>query len=878
MTGQGQHRLPFVVVKELIDNALDICEASNIPPEIEIVIGWADICNRFGNPLFYISVKDNGKGFPLEIIKKILNFSTRTSDKEVYKAPTRGAQGNAFKTILGIPIALRDTSDNTPRPIIIESLGEKHIINISIDQILQEPNIDIQSMKSNIAEGAKVTVFLDMMKWYLNDTFYLDITKAVQSYALFNPHASFRLSICPEGYDYKKIIPATILDYKKFTPRDLTSPHWYTAQDFERLVLAYIKHSQNNGNEKSLREFISEFKNTSKKESKILKELPDIRYLTDFTEQRELIKELLIQMQSVAKKPAPQVLGILGKDHFRQAINTQFGLVSEDSFNYKLAEGEFQRNEATIPYVIEMVSAKVKEAPFGIPMIGLNNSIVYDNPFNTQRERFEYLTPKEDFEGYGLDAFLNSFKISSSDNKLAVVIHLLCPNLEYTDRSKSHIVVAPFVKALSEAVYHTCKDYYREKKREEKAERREWRREEEWHRESKRGELSIKEAVFKVLPEAISQASGNGKLPFSVRSLYYKVRPLLQEYTDKKLNYDYFTPDLLTQYQDRYGVIPGLYYDPRGFLKEPHSETHIPLGTRDVDQYRIPEYRYNKILYIEKKGFFAVLDKARILDRYDMAVVAGEGYGTRAIKEVLSKADKDSEITIYCIHDCDQDGFRILRTLREETRTSKHRIEIVDFGLRPQEVWERSLLIEEVIYKKAPEVGLYRFVESGELTEEEYDWLVGEHTGRRNYKAERCELDALGSQGFVDWLEKKLEEYGAEEKVIPPQKVLDSKVKEEKRGHVKESIEDILDKVIKVNDIINEIYNNIKEEIPDIDNVEEKIKGKFEDDPTHSWDSELNTIVDEEVDKGLEDIEAEKKIKAQLLEIIRGKISDLDIE
>ena len=53
-----------------------------------------------------ICVSDNGNGISEAVIKNILNFNTRTSDKAAYKAPTRGAQGNAFKTIIGIPHAL----------------------------------------------------------------------------------------------------------------------------------------------------------------------------------------------------------------------------------------------------------------------------------------------------------------------------------------------------------------------------------------------------------------------------------------------------------------------------------------------------------------------------------------------------------------------------------------------------------------------------------------------------------------------------------------------------------------------------------------------------------------------------------------------------
>ena len=47
-----------------------------------------------------LSISDNGRGMTPELIKSILDFNIRVSDKVIYRSPTRGAQGNAFKTIL----------------------------------------------------------------------------------------------------------------------------------------------------------------------------------------------------------------------------------------------------------------------------------------------------------------------------------------------------------------------------------------------------------------------------------------------------------------------------------------------------------------------------------------------------------------------------------------------------------------------------------------------------------------------------------------------------------------------------------------------------------------------------------------------------------
>lgn len=53
-----------------------------------------------------LAIADNGGGIPPGVVRKQIDYSTRTSDKLAYVSPTRGAQGNAWKTILAMPYVL----------------------------------------------------------------------------------------------------------------------------------------------------------------------------------------------------------------------------------------------------------------------------------------------------------------------------------------------------------------------------------------------------------------------------------------------------------------------------------------------------------------------------------------------------------------------------------------------------------------------------------------------------------------------------------------------------------------------------------------------------------------------------------------------------
>jgi DNA topoisomerase VI subunit B len=105
-----------MIIKELLDNSLDACEESGILPEIIVSVD--------GDNRDVITVQDNGNGITPEVITKILDFTSTTSDKAAYASPTRGSQGNALKTILAIPYVLSEGKKDSR--VVIESQGIRH--------------------------------------------------------------------------------------------------------------------------------------------------------------------------------------------------------------------------------------------------------------------------------------------------------------------------------------------------------------------------------------------------------------------------------------------------------------------------------------------------------------------------------------------------------------------------------------------------------------------------------------------------------------------------------------------------------------------------------------------------------------------------------
>lgn len=721
------------VLKELIDNALDACENAGKSPEISISLDIDD----YGNGV--ISVKDNANGISADVVNKILDFNTRTSDKEAYRSPSRGAQGNALKTLLAIPFVITGKSSQ----LVIESQGIKHDIRISVDTIAQKPVINHQQTEIVKKDGSIFTVYTGINL----DDYKLEFLQIVRNFSVFSPHCIIQTNGLAES---STIDRPTNPSWQKWTPSDPTSPHWYSQQDFNRLISAYIAKSRDGGRDYTIREFIAQFRGLSstQRQKFITDKLPsNKRRLTDLVNGSNLdtdIAQLLLSLMQQETKPVPpEALGIIGEEHFKAYLESE------------VIKYHCYRHKGNIPFVVEAAFGYDNTLSQPEYIIGINFSPTFFDPMSS-----DSLSIK-DKTGWGIKGFAQRFGIEYND-KTRLIVHITHPCLNFQDRGKSKFNASMELRdAVSNSIAIVLKEHYSNRKKADK----EAAAVERHHRELVKLEKpyipSLKEAVFVVMKEAVNKASGNGKFPYSVRQLYYQVRPLIQQYTRKTLEYAYFTPALVTEYEDSFGVLSGLVYDARGHLYEPHTGKEIALGTVDVNNYPIPEYEYDKILYIEKEGFKTILDSVLLGKRYDMAIMTAKGFAVRAAKQLLARANQ-KEVTVLVAHDCDSYGYEIARTLKEETRTSRIKVRIIDLGLNLADALEMELPSEIVDSKNKISSALW------------YQLNLDEKAFLSN---KRIELNAMTTEQLITWLENKLAENGLATKVIPPGDVLVDAIK-----------------------------------------------------------------------------------------------------
>jgi DNA topoisomerase VI subunit B len=415
-TGHAIYDWPLVVLKELTDNGLDACEEAGIAPIISVEVKGDEII-----------IADNGPGIPASVIDGVLNYSIRVSSREAYCSPTRGAQGNALKTILPMGYVLDEQSGEDASAVtIIEAHGIAHRIRFSVDHILQEPKISRLTKSSPVTKGTKITVTLPRV---LNDGVAPALLRIAEAFAWINPHLTLR--VVWNG-KVKLDFQATDPTSKKWQPSWPTSAHWYDISRFRRYMAAHIAHR----GKITVREFVSEFDGMTAtvKQKAVLAETSSSRmalrrYFGVRKANTENIAKLLASIKAYTKPVKPAALGIIGKDHLYRRMEDAGG--DPRTFTYNRRPG----TTAGIPHVSEFAFGLHRDGlgtgnePSRRIIRGVNWSAAINDPFRQIGQG-----------GESLDSVLAAVKANTSQ-PIILALHVAKAHVAYTDRGKSAIVV-----------------------------------------------------------------------------------------------------------------------------------------------------------------------------------------------------------------------------------------------------------------------------------------------------------------------------------------------------------------------------------------------------------------------------------------------------
>jgi len=227
-------------------------------------------------------------------------------------------------------------------------------------------------------------------------------------------------------------------EFRKYLPGDPTSPHWYDAAALKRLVFSHIAHVRSGGPDLPLREFVRQFKGltATKKAKAVCDALPRISRLSDFEDEpEEAIADLLEAMRDLSNAPAHNVLGVVGREHFRRCFSEWYGV---ERFDYKKIKGHLPSG---LPYTFEFALAETEEK--GDLFTAVNYSLTFDDPLEGTR-----------FEGLGhpvkgIGAFLIAGHahpdLRHPDDPYrpftATAVHIATPAPLFLDRGKTQLLL-----------------------------------------------------------------------------------------------------------------------------------------------------------------------------------------------------------------------------------------------------------------------------------------------------------------------------------------------------------------------------------------------------------------------------------------------------
>ena len=431
-TAHPRDEWPSVILKELVDNAIDACEDHDIAPQVTIKADSQGI-----------TVTDNGPGLPESTLVGALDFRVRYSSREMYVSPCRGSQGNALMTLLAMPYVL----DPDNGKVVIEVHGVRHEISCRCDPISQRPVVDDQKSKSRRCKGTSIRIqwserldddgddtvwpfdhaWRDESRWSqdpeeLRDSFF----DLVYGYAFFNPHLTLTLDWFGEKLHHFK---ASDPKWAKWKPNKPTSPHWYDQRHIERLIAAYITKGRDDGTDRTVSDFLTEFEGLAgtKKRCEILDETGMSRvHLSELTNGDGLdhgrISNLLVAMKRQTKPVIPKRLGVIGEGHFRTRFEGLGGVM--DSFRY---DRQYCIDN-DIPCVVESAFCyRGEESNERLIYGGVNWSAAIGDPFRS-------------LGSDGLGSILAKQRVTYKE-PVIIALHLAKARVEFKDRGKSEVVL-----------------------------------------------------------------------------------------------------------------------------------------------------------------------------------------------------------------------------------------------------------------------------------------------------------------------------------------------------------------------------------------------------------------------------------------------------
>jgi len=671
-TGQPAHEWDLYVVKELIDNALDAdevlwCDDLTQPPCLHIRMEHIKVPERHSQQLF-VQVS-NRAAFPVEQIADI--FATRwyTSRKAFIKGLTRGALGNALKTLLGIPYALRHrlAGDWRPdlKPLSILCGGMEYLPHYVVDSTAQTIYLECEAKGGKPVEGTVISVGLDHFEQEMPRTL-AQVELLAQQYHLCNPHAECHWTVEIEGQEWTGEYAPDRDWAGKF--REIAPVQWYPPTAFQDLLGALYRKRFSDDDTGRLpveaicryfNGFSSEIADSSQGQSPIAIAV-DALGQSDLTK-ADIEGQAAMRLYDSLCQHSPRFdstkLGCIGPRHVRTVLTQVLPVDGEVFYECATDTGD----DPNTPFAIEAAVARLKDGKRQI-WTAINFAPTYGDPFIRRWLRAP-IRPAEPV--LGLRGLLDVYDLPD-DTPVILFLHLVCPNVERDEFSKTEINHLPFKQVLGDVLDRLLKALQQAQEDEK---------------------LRLEQAVFRALDAILEKLDPEER--FVVDQLLEKLQVQLAQ--DPVLAAWLETPDAMSRLRayissyehSRNAVLTTHVARPAtGTVSIPlHPDRHFSVSAEYVSRDLLAQRHVNKILYLQVQELEPVVIENGWLCRMDMVLLRNPP-NPDGLQSALLHCVVSSDLPILVLHNADEVGRAIVERMRTWLEKRDMNVaRIIDLGL-----------------------------------------------------------------------------------------------------------------------------------------------------------------------------------------------------
>lgn len=672
VTGRPPHEWDIYIIKELLDNALDadddLWRSEGKPPAVDVEIEYVRVPEH-GSSQLHVRVTNQAQ-FPTSHINDIFDPQWYTSRKAFVKGLTRGALGNALKTVLGIPYSLRDRSvgDWRPdlKPMVIQCGSTQYRPQFIVDSITQtiRTEIEREEKPSEHVDGTRIAVGMDHFQQEVPRTLN-EIKNLAERYRLCNPQVGFTWVVEIDQEAWRNEFPRAKAWNNKFLGR--APVQWYARGAFKDLLsVMYREHCSDRKDctlpvKVAFHEISAAGSQTA--DSQQLDELIKSLGASELSagDIQEIIAvrfhQLLCQLSPAFDSAQ---LGAIGQTYLSEALKEIFPVEQELTYHSIIDDG----SDPSVPFVIEGALAELQTGTRQL-VTATNFAPSYEDLFRSAP--FESpVRPGEKVKG--LRELLDVYDLNE-DVPVILFLHLISPSIERYEFSKTEINHLPFAAGVTGLIDRLVSEFQAKRKEQES---------------------KIEGSIFLALDAVIEELAESERFVFD--QLIEKLRVRLS--LDTSFAAWLEKPDSLVRlqthinsYQSRTTVLSHRVARPgAGSLSLPrHPTGYITVASAQASRELLANHFVNKLLYVQIRELEPVVIDNNWLSTIDAALLCNPSKNDD-LRQAIVQCLTNSDLPIAMLHDADEKGSSVVIEIRDWLSTQQlDSSRIIDVGLRPPE-------------------------------------------------------------------------------------------------------------------------------------------------------------------------------------------------